>query len=221
MNSLKKIYLNKFPFTLTYSSGFSNALYKWFIKSISKAIPIKRISNILREIYEDYYYERQNEYVDYWFSEGVDPTWMASFPGFEQLSLAQDHREIMRQMFIYDYMKKQKYFDYLWATTFHSGRIAADHTFKTAKKLKLNINGDCIQPYSCLYDIHSENGVLLVQFCASSAFEHVQHLHAEIQKKGKVCMLVLDKCCENENEIARVHGHGCEIKLNTLYICII
>ncbi len=90
--------------------------------------------------------------------------------------------------------------------------MLGDHTFKTASKIKVFINGENTQPFSCLYDIHSRKQVLLVRFVSSSAFENIADLHEAIERKNEVTILCVDNCCQNEKEIQDIHPNA-DIKL--------
>ena len=81
-----------------------------------------------------------------------------------------------------------------------------------ANKLRLiTDDGQQMIPFSYLYDVHTEAGIIWVQFCNSTDWDSVRDLHIKIEAKGKVHILCVDKCCEKLKEILKVHP-GCQVK---------
>ena len=209
MENIASYYQIQFPIHLSYRSGMHYLLHDTCVNSINQGTGIKPLHRLIKKLNKQQFIRRKIQFTLYWKNRGKIFAELANFPNEEQMMFNKNHRNMIKQWFIHDYMNKQKYYDYLWQQTTHNGVIITDHTFKSAAKVKIFTDSDkYLKQFAALYDIHTNDRVLLCKFVISTEFNAVKDLHQEIENKAPVKLLCVDKCCENEEAILSIHPYA-------------
>eukprot|EP01084_Bolivina_argentea_P184686 318516_1 len=145
---------HQLPVVITSKGSLTKEMYALSQCSIKNKMRINTFDAVIQTLCKQKWQNQQIIYCKWWkqnkailTSRFVDGLWGT----FENLKASEKHRFYYTELFKDGYLKKNDYYNYLFAVQKHCEIILADHTFKALKKLKVSFYNRFKRPFKCLY----------------------------------------------------------------------